>query len=108
MFPKFTPSERRKLVADLPRPQRKELQRKLNNLNGFTRGFLAIQLRPYQLQAANAILKSVFARDGNSFVIIFARQSGKDELLADLILYLFGRLSAIGASIVCVQPTFRP
>ncbi len=104
----YTPSERRRLLADLPRRHRNELRGKLNNINGFSRGFLAVQLRPYQLQAANAILKSVFARDGDTFVIIFARQSGKDELLADLILYLFARLSTIGASIVCVQPTFRP
>jgi len=108
MFSNLNPSQRRKLLNDLPPRVRKELRKKVNNLDGFTRGFLAIKLRPYQLQAANAILKSVFARDGNSFVIIFARQSGKDELLADLILYLFARLAAMGANIVCVQPTFRP
>ncbi len=104
----FTPAERRQLLADLPRSHRYELRRKVSKLGAFTSGFLSIRLRPYQLQAANAILKSVIARDGNSFVIIFARQSGKDELLADLILYLFTRLAHLSASIVCVQPTFRP
>ncbi len=108
MSESFSPFERRKLVAELPRSHRYELRRKVSKLGSFASGFLSIRLRPYQLEAANAILKSVFARDGNSFVIVFSRQSGKDELLADLILYLFSRLWYKSASIVCVQPTFRP
>jgi hypothetical protein len=69
---------------------------------------VGVQLRPYQVEAAEAIIRSVFARQGLSFVVIFARQSGKDEMIANLILFLLARLSPIGGSIVCAQPTFRP
>jgi hypothetical protein len=108
MFNKFNPAERRKLIAALTRSQRQELCWKTASINGFTQGLVGIRLRPYQLQAAKAIIKSVFDRDGESFVIIFARQSGKDELLADLILFLLARLAFKSVSIVCAQPTFRP
>ena len=108
MFNKFNPAERRKLIAELTRSQRQELCWKTASINGFTQGLVGIRLRPYQLQAAKAIIKSVFDRDGESFVIIFARQSGKDELLADLILFLLARLAFKSVSIVCAQPTFRP
>jgi len=100
--------ERRALIAKLSRDQRTELRKKVRSLRHFADGFLGIHLRPYQLMAADAIINSVINRDGNTFVIIFARQSGKDELLADLILFIIARLAEIGCSIVCAQPTFRP
>ena len=96
--------ERRALVAKLSHRQRAELRKKVGKIRHFTDGFIGVHLRPYQLEAANAIVNSVLNRDGNTFVIIFARQSGKDELLADLILFIMGRLAEIGCSIVCTQP----
>ena len=74
----------------------------------FTRLLTNIQLRPYQLAPIRPILDSIFHHRGDSFVIIFSRQSGKDELLANLIVYLLARLHAQEASIVCAQPTFQP
>ncbi len=103
-----SPAARRKLLQKLPRSERRELRTKVAAIKGFARGFVGIQLRPYQIEAADAVVKSVLARDGNSFVIMFARQSGKDELLANLILFILARLGGRGTSIVCAQPTFRP
>jgi hypothetical protein len=108
MLNKAAQDERRAMVAKLSRHQRTELRKKVRTLRHFSDGLLGIHLRSYQLKAANAILNSVINRDGDTFVIVFARQSGKDELLADLILFLLARLAEIGCSIICAQPTFRP
>jgi hypothetical protein len=74
----------------------------------FSKLVLGVTLRPYQLKVARAIVKSVYNKDGHTFVIIFSRQSGKDELLANLLLYLMGRFFYWGAEMVCTQPTFKP
>ena len=101
-------AERRSLLASMEKEERQLLRQGLRSLAGFSHAFLGVDLRPYQLQAAEAVAKSVFARDGETFVILFARQSGKDEMIADLILYLLARLGETGGSIVCAQPTFSP
>jgi DNA-binding Lrp family transcriptional regulator len=88
--------------------ERRDMRTSTRGLGPFAKGFIGVRLRPYQLEAANAVIRSVYKRDGESFVILFARQSGKDELLADLILFLLARLSDKGTSIICAQPTFRP
>ncbi len=67
-----------------------------------------IRLRPYQMEPFRAIWQSVFDRAGRSFVIIFSRQSGKDELIANLLVFLLIRLYHRNASIVCAQPTYKP
>ena len=41
-------------------------------------------LRPYQLEAARAILESVYNKKGMTFSIEIARQGGKNELSAQL------------------------
>jgi hypothetical protein len=98
----------RSSLAGLTRQERYILRSRLRSMKYFSSGFLGVHLRPYQLQAADAIIKSVFARDGESFVVIFARQSGKDEMIANLILFLLARLGQVGGHIVCAQPTFNP
>jgi hypothetical protein len=77
-------------------------------VKGFARHMIGIHLYPYQLSVANAIIKSVFQRDGNTFVIIFSRQSGKDEILAVIYLFLMARFIEWGVDIVAAQPTFKP
>src|SRR5512139_836638 len=104
----YTQEERGALLAGLDPDERRELRLRTRYLSAFTEGFIGVRLRPYQAQAADAIARSVFARDGESFVVLFARQSGKDEMLANLILFLLARFGEIGGSMVCVQPTFRP
>ncbi len=95
-------------LSHLSKSEYRELRRKVGSIKHFASGFVGIQLRPFQVEAADAIVRSVLARDGKSFVLLFARQSGKDELIANLLLYLLARLGETGASMVCVQPTFRP
>lgn len=77
-------------------------------LAAFTRRLTGINLRPYQLEAAQAILASIQARAGRTIVILFARQSGKDELAANLLVYLLARWHAREAGIVVVNPTYKP
>jgi hypothetical protein len=65
-------------------------------------------LRPYQVQPARAVLESVMARDGQQLALMFSRQSGKDELLAQTVAYLLVRYQRKGGSIVLAAPTFHP
>jgi hypothetical protein len=67
-----------------------------------------IKLRPYQLEPFEAIWQSISTHAGRTFVIKFSRQSGKDELIANLLVFLMVRLQYQDASIVCAQPTFKP
>jgi hypothetical protein len=96
MYRKLAPSAERELI---------QITR---NIYDFGRYFCGVELRPYQLEAAEAILQSVFDRDGKTFILIFSRQSGKDEVLAIIMLYLMFRFMEHGIEMVCAQPTFKP
>ncbi len=65
-------------------------------------------LRPYQLAPARAIVHSALAGDGASYVVVFARQSGKDELLAQVIAFLLIRRQRRGGEIVVAAPSLTP
>lgn len=65
-------------------------------------------LRPYQLRAGRAVAASVLAGLGAQFAVMFARQAGKDELIAQLLAYLLNLYSGVGGSMVVVTPTYRP
>ena len=54
----------------------------------FAHTMSGIQLRDYQIGPARAIVESVRKRDGMSFVVIFPRQSGKNELQAQIEAYI--------------------
>lgn len=95
-------------MSELDRTAKRQLREAAQKVQHFARWFVGITLRPYQVEAANAIIDSVFRRDGMTFVIIFARQSGKDEMLAVVLLFLLLRFYEIGAEMVCAQPTFKP
>lgn len=66
------------------------------------------ELRPYQVAAAEAVWESVARGLGRQFAFVFSRQSGKDELLAQLIAFLLVRHQARGGSIVVATPALRP
>ena len=66
------------------------------------------RLRPYQVGPARAIAASVERRQGGSFVVVFSRQAGKDEMLAQLLAMLLTRYQDTGGSVVIAAPTFRP
>lgn len=67
-----------------------------------------IKMRPYQLEPARAILNSIKNNLGLSFVVMISRQSGKDELAANLKAYLLTRFQNHEVSIVEVNPTYKP
>ncbi len=67
-----------------------------------------IYLRSYQQQVAEAIVDSVKYCRGMSFVVIFPRQSGKNELQAQLEAYLLSIFSEQPAEMVKVSPTWKP
>jgi hypothetical protein len=67
-----------------------------------------IDMRSYQLEPAQAILDSIRNGRGLSFVVIMARQAGKDEMLANLIAYLLTLYAEREKEIVVVNPTYKP
>ncbi|MGB9639990.1 MAG: hypothetical protein ACPL4H_03710 [Anaerolineales bacterium] len=66
------------------------------------------KLRSYQIRVAAAILDSVLHQRGREFVVIFPRQSGKNELQAHLEAYLLSLLQAYPAEMIKVSPTWKP
>jgi hypothetical protein len=67
-----------------------------------------LKLRHYQEEAARAIVHSVLHRKGFSFVVIFPRQSGKNELQAQVQAYLLTLLSGERNEMVQISPTWKP
>ncbi len=67
-----------------------------------------LRLRSYQLEAARAIVRSVLRDEGLTFVVIFPRQSGKNELQAQIETYLLSIFNEWGAEIIKVSPTWKP
>ncbi len=74
----------------------------------FVSGTGPLFLRLYQQEVARAIIASVRERRGLSFVVLFPRQSGKNELQAQIEAYLLLALSPTPAELVKVSPTWRP
>jgi hypothetical protein len=74
----------------------------------FVRCASGLQLRGYQEAVARAIVRSVLGGQGHSFVVIFPRQSGKNELQAQLQAYLLTLFSGQRAEMVQVCPTWKP
>lgn len=66
------------------------------------------RLRSYQQAVAEAVLQSVFARAGRAIVVVFPRQSGKNELQAQLEAYLLLLFSPFAVEMVKVSPTWKP
>jgi len=65
-------------------------------------------LRNYQRGVLAAIFDSVLNERGLSFVVIFPRQSGKNELQAQLETYLLTLFSRHPVEMVKVSPTLKP
>ncbi len=74
----------------------------------FTRVASGIKLRNYQRGVLSAILDSVLNERGLNFVIVFPRQSGKNELQAQLETYLLTLFSNLPVEMVKVSPTLKP
>ncbi len=76
----------------------------------FVRAASGITLRAYQVPVIKAVADSVFRQRGLSFVVMFPRQSGKNELQAQLEVYLLMMFSQVtpGCDLVKVSPTWKP
>lgn len=80
----------------------------LENPVVFASSCSGLQLRTYQRQVAEAITRSVIKGLGQTFVVIFPRQSGKNELQAQIETYLLVLFSQLDAEMVKVSPTWKP
>jgi hypothetical protein len=65
-------------------------------------------LRAYQVRVAREIALSVLRGEGRQFAVVFSRQAGKDETLAQLEAYLTFLHRLRGGSMLVVNPTYRP
>ena len=74
----------------------------------FVRCASGLHLRRYQEDVAQAVVRSVTLGLGHTFVVIFPRQSGKNELQAQLQAYLLMLFSGQRAAMVQVCPTWQP
>lgn len=84
------------------------IQQHSRSLASFVHRFMGLELRPYQLEAAQAVIDSIRQNAGRSIVVMFSRQSGKDELCANLKTYLLSRRHMRETGIVEVNPTYKP
>jgi hypothetical protein len=67
-----------------------------------------ITLRQYQVEVAQAVTRSVINHYGDTIVVMFPRQSGKNELQAQIEAFLLTIFSELSAEMVKVSPTFKP
>lgn len=80
----------------------------LTDIDQFSRLVTRLPLRPYQLEAARAILASVIQGHGDTFAVMMCRQAGKNELSAQLEAYLLNLYQRAGGGLVKASPTFKP
>jgi hypothetical protein len=69
---------------------------------------IGVRLRPYQVEAARAVLESVFGGRGLTISIMMARQGGKNELSAQLEVLLLTAHILTDADAIKCAPTFEP
>ena len=90
-------------------PQRTiALERLCGDVVRFTHFLGGLSLRNYQQAVARAIIDSVVHQRGLSFVVMFPRQSGKNELQAQIEVYLLALLGERHAEMVKISPTYQP
>ncbi len=80
----------------------------LANPAAFARLNSRVILRPYQEAAARAIADSILNQRGLSLVVMFPRQSGKNELQANLESWLLTLYAHLDLDIIKVSPTWKP
>jgi hypothetical protein len=72
----------------------------LGDIRYFSSLVIRIPLRQYQLTPIHAVLDSVINRRGLEFLLVFPRQSGKNEAIAQMLAYLLNLLQRVGGNIV--------
>ena len=71
-----------------------------SEISHFSELVLGVPLRAYQTKPLRAILTSILAHEGREFLLIFPRQSGKNEAVAQLLVYLLNTYRRTGGNIV--------
>jgi hypothetical protein len=79
-----------------------------HDLNDFIGAAGRLTLRGYQKQVAETIIDSVLNQRGHTIVVQFPRQSGKNELQAQVEAYLLTMFRYFDAEMVKVSPTWKP
>ena len=85
-----------------------EIIRLLKSVMLFVEVGSGLKLRSYQKEVCEAVAESVLQRKGLTFVVMFPRQSGKNELQAQLETYLLVLFSEMDGEMVKVSPTWKP
>lgn len=67
-----------------------------------------LRLREYQAAVARAVTRSVVRGEGLTFVVMFPRQSGKNEVQAQIEAFVLARFMTAGGEIVKISPTWKP
>ena len=80
----------------------------LRNPLHFTKYNCRFRIRRYQQGVLEAVTESVLNERGLSFVVMFPRQSGKNELQAHLEVYLLTLLSRHCVEMIKISPTLKP
>ncbi len=89
--------------------ERKPFLKKITfDITTFTEKGDGLTLRRYQRQVAKSICDSVLDRQGLTFVVMFPRQSGKNELQAQIEAFLLRIYRNEDREIVKISPTFKP
>jgi len=91
-----------------PEVEKDDVLLALRKSKAFTEAFSHLKLRKYQKAALEAVVHSVMAHLGLSLVVMFPRQSGKNELQALLEAFLLAKLQDTDAEMVKVSPTWKP
>jgi len=72
----------------------------LADLAPFSRHVIGLPLYGYQLAPLRAVLDSALRRRGREYLLVFPRQSGKNEAVAQLLVYLLVLLQRRGGRVV--------
>jgi hypothetical protein len=87
---------------------RNDTQYLLKDVLRFSAALSGVCLRRYQEEIATAVVDSVIDKKGLSFVVMLPRQSGKNEVQAQIEAYLLTLFMNMDYEIVKVSPTWKP
>jgi hypothetical protein len=87
---------------------RNDTQHLLKDVLRFSEVLSGVTLRGYQKEIASAVVNSVIEKQGLAFVVMLPRQSGKNEVQAQIEAYLLTLFMNMDYEIVKVSPTWKP
>ena len=72
----------------------------LSDISRFSRAVLKMPLYDYQVAPLTAVIDSVLHQDGREYLLVFSRQSGKNEAVAHLLVYLLNLFKREGGNMI--------